>query len=119
MDAKMEQFKQKLTEVEIEADHLLLARRQLVENDRLRNGNREALTALRRQARTTKTSVLSAFESIMKDVEGPGSKPLVRELCTTCGSHDPTEKIWMMFPGTDVFAGVPFHATHTILEKAQ
>ncbi|GAB2232303.1 hypothetical protein Droror1_Dr00011335 [Drosera rotundifolia] len=119
MDENMEQFKRALTEVEIEADRLLLARRQMVENDKLRNGNREALTALRKQARTTKTSVPTAFESVMKEVEGPGSKLLVREVCTTCGNHDPAEKIWMMFPGTDVFARVPFHATHTILEKDQ
>uniref|UniRef100_A0A803L0R2 P53 and DNA damage-regulated protein 1 n=1 Tax=Chenopodium quinoa TaxID=63459 RepID=A0A803L0R2_CHEQI len=63
---------------------------QVVENDRLRNGNREALTALRKKACTTKTSVPSPFESIMKEI----------------GGHD-------------VFAQVPFHAAHTILEEDQ
>lgn len=87
---------------------------QLVENDRLRNGNREALTALRRRAKTTKTSVPTPFESIMRDVE---SRPLVKEVCPTCGNHDSKEKTWVMFPGTDVFANIPFHAAHTILEK--
>ena len=74
-----------------------------MENDKLRNGNREALTALRKRARTTKTSVSTPFESIMKDLVGPGSIPLVKEVCATCGNHDSNEKTWMMFPGTDVF----------------
>lgn len=87
---------------------------QLVENDRVRNGNREALTALRRRAKTTKTSVPTPFESIMRGVE---SRPLVKEVCPTCGNHDSKEKTWVMFPGTDVFANIPFHAAHTILEK--
>ncbi|XP_010258887.1 PREDICTED: uncharacterized protein LOC104598494 [Nelumbo nucifera] len=119
MDDDMKQLQQKLTEVEIEAENLLLARHQLVENDRVRNGNREALTALRKRARTTKTSVPSPFESIMREIEGLQSRPLVKEVCTTCGNHDATERTWMMFPGTDVFARIPFHAAHTILEKDQ
>lgn len=88
----------------------------MVENDKLRNGNREALTALRKRARTTKTSVPTPFESIMKDIGRPGSGPLVKEVCTTCGIHDSNEKTWMMFPGTDVFARIPFHAAHTVLD---
>lgn len=87
-----------------------------MENDKIRNGNREALTALRKRARTTKTSVPSAFESIMKDIEGSKSRPLVKEVCTTCGNHDSNERTWMMFPGTDIFARIPFHAAHTVLE---
>lgn len=90
---------------------------QVVENDRLRNGNREALTALRKTARTTKSSIPSPFESIMKEIGGRGSKPLVQEICPTCGKHDATENMWMMFPRTDVFAQIPFHAAHTILEE--
>lgn len=89
---------------------------QLVENDKLRNGNREALTALRKKARTTTTSVPSPFGSIMKGVSGTGSRPLVQEVCTTCGNHDSFEQTWTMFPGTDLFVGIPFHAAHTILE---
>lgn len=119
MDDRMKQFQQSLTEIETEAEHLLLARHQLVETDRMRNGNREALTALRKRARTTKSSIPSPFESIMKEMEGIESKPLVKEVCPTCGNHDLKEKTWMMFPGTDVFARVPFHAAHTILEKDQ
>lgn len=90
---------------------------QLVENDRVRNGNREALTSLRKIARTTKTSVPSPFESIMKEIVGPESRPLVKEVCPTCGNHDSNERTWMMFPGTDVFARIPFHAAHTVLES--
>ena len=89
---------------------------QLVEIDKVRNGNREALTALRKRARTTKTSVPSPFESMMKEIGGSELRPFVKEVCTTCGSHDSSERTWMMFPGADVFARVPFHAAHSILE---
>lgn len=87
---------------------------QLVEIDKVRNGNREALTALRKRARTTKTSVPSPFESLMRDID---SRPLVKEVCATCGDHDPRENTLLMFPGTDILATIPFHAAHTILEK--
>ncbi|KAI5395611.1 hypothetical protein KIW84_061959 [Lathyrus oleraceus] len=43
----LKHFQRKLTELELEAEHLFLARHQLFENDKLRNGNRETLTALR------------------------------------------------------------------------
>nr|POF06057.1 hypothetical protein CFP56_41943 [Quercus suber] len=119
MDETMKQFQEGLIELETEAEHLLLARHQLVENDRVRNGNREALTALRKRARTTKTSVASPFESIMRDIGGPESRPLVKEVCTTCGNHDSNERTWMMFPGTDLIGRIPFHAAHTILETDQ
>ncbi|CAN6566478.1 unnamed protein product [Malus baccata var. baccata] len=116
MDETMKQFQKSLIELETEAEHLLLARNQMVENDRVRNGNREALTSLRKIARTTKTSVPSPFESIMKEIGGPQSRPLVKEVCPTCGNHDSNDRTWMMFPGTDVFARIPFHAAHTVLE---
>ncbi|XP_002511635.2 uncharacterized protein LOC8265830 isoform X1 [Ricinus communis] len=119
MDESMKQFQQSLVELETEAEHLLLARHQVVENDKIRNGNREALTALRKRARTTRTSVPSPFESIMKDIGRSASKPLVKEVCATCGNHDSDERTWMMFPGSDVFASIPFHAAHTILETDQ
>ncbi|KAM1052796.1 hypothetical protein ACFX2J_000380 [Malus domestica] len=115
----MKQFQKSLIELETEAEHFLLARNQMVENDRVRNGNREALTSLRKIAQTTKTSVPSPFESIMKDIGGAQSRPLVKEVCPTCGNHDSNERTWMMFPGTDVFARIPFHAAHTILETEQ
>ncbi|CAN6711380.1 unnamed protein product [Malus baccata var. baccata] len=119
MDETMKQFQKSLIELETEAEHLLLARNQMVENDRVRNGNREALTSLRKIAQTTKTSVPSPFESIMKEIGGPQSRPLVKEVCPTCGNHDSNECTWMMFPGTDVFARFPFHAAHTILETEE
>ncbi|KAL4585821.1 hypothetical protein LXL04_010447 [Taraxacum kok-saghyz] len=117
MDDTMKQFQENLIEIETEAEELLLARHQLVEIDRMRNGNREALTALRKRARTTKTSLPSPFDLMMKEVDQ--STPLVKEICATCGNHDSNEKTWMMFPGTDVFSKVPFHAAHTILDKDQ
>ncbi|KAE8697517.1 Lactate/malate dehydrogenase family protein isoform 1 [Hibiscus syriacus] len=130
MDENMKLLQQSLIELETEAEHLTSGKpwfifrlsvprrqlHQLVENDKVRNGNREALTALRKMARTTKTSVPSPFESMMKDIGNPGSRPLVKEFCATCGNHDSNEWTWMMFPGTDVFAKIPFHAAHTILE---
>ncbi|KAH7519654.1 hypothetical protein FEM48_Zijuj08G0060000 [Ziziphus jujuba var. spinosa] len=119
MDETMKQFQQSLIELETEAEHLRLARHQLVETDRMRNGNREALTASRKRARTTKTSVLSPFESIMREIGDSNSRPLVKEACATCGNHDSNESTWMMFPVSDVFARVPFHAAHTILEAGQ
>ncbi|KAK9105250.1 hypothetical protein Scep_022094 [Stephania cephalantha] len=119
MDDNMKHIQQSLIEMEIEGENILLARHQLVENDKLRNGNREALTASRKKARTTKSSVPSPFDSIMKEIEGLESKVLVKEICSTCGNHDPEEKTWMMFPGADIFVRVPFHAAHTIIEKDQ
>ncbi|XP_039115523.1 uncharacterized protein LOC120251051 isoform X2 [Dioscorea cayenensis subsp. rotundata] len=118
MDPHMKQLQDSLVEIETEAEHLLLARHQLVENDKLRNGNREALTALRKRACTTKSSVPSPFEALMKEIEG-AREPLVKEICSTCGNHDSKEHTWMMFPGSDIFALVPFHVAHTILEKDQ
>ena len=88
-----------------------------MENDKIRNANREALTALRKQARTTKSSVPSPFEVIMKEMERSSAKQLIKEICPTCGDHDPKEHTWLMFPGSDVFARVPFHVAHTVLEK--
>ncbi|KAL6499422.1 hypothetical protein OROHE_026085 [Orobanche hederae] len=116
MDESMKKFQQELIDVEIEAENLLLARHELVEIDRVRNGNREALTALRKMARTTRTSVPLPFESIMRDV---ASRPLVKEVCATCGDHDSRETTLLMFPGTDLFGSIPFHAAHTILEEDQ
>lgn len=83
----------------------------------MRNGNREALTALRKRARTTKTSVPSPFEVIMKEMETTSGKQLVKEICPTCGNHDPKEDTWLTFAGSDIFACVPFHVAHTVLDK--
>ncbi|CAL1408093.1 unnamed protein product [Linum trigynum] len=117
MDGNMKAFQERLMALETEGEQLLLARHLVVENDRIRNGTREALTAIRKRARTTKTSLPSPFESIMKDM-APGPTT-VKGVCTTCGDHDSEERTWMTFPGADVFVRVPFHAAHTILETDQ
>ncbi|XP_078181093.1 P53/DNA damage-regulated protein isoform X2 [Carex rostrata] len=119
MDPGMDKLQKNLIEIEIEAEKLLLARHQMVENDKVRNANREALTALRKRAKTTKSSIPSPFESIMREMEGSSSRPLVKEVCLSCGTHDSKENTWMMFPSSDIFVRVPFHAAHTILEKEQ
>uniref|UniRef100_A0A0A9G8M4 Uncharacterized protein n=1 Tax=Arundo donax TaxID=35708 RepID=A0A0A9G8M4_ARUDO len=119
MDPNMKQLQEALVDIEIDAEQVLLARHQLVENDKVRNANREALTALRKKARTTKTSVPSPFEVIMKEMEGSSGKQLIKEICPTCGDHDPKEHTWLMFPGSDIFARVPFHVAHTVLDKDQ
>ncbi|KAG6428013.1 hypothetical protein SASPL_112261 [Salvia splendens] len=46
-------------------------------------------------------------------------RPLVKEVCVTCGHHNARESTLLMFPGTDTFATIPFHAAHTILEEDQ
>ncbi|XP_048560373.1 uncharacterized protein LOC125540885 [Triticum urartu] len=119
MDPNMKQLQGTLIDIETDAEQLLLARHQLVENDRMRNANREALTALRKKAKTTKTSVPSPFEIVMKEMEGTSAKQLVKEICSTCGNHDPKEHTWLMFPGSDILARVPFHVAHTVLDKDQ
>ncbi|KAJ4744667.1 P53/DNA damage-regulated protein [Rhynchospora pubera] len=119
MDPGMNKLHKILVETETEAEELLLARHQMVENDKVRNANREALTALRKRAKTTKSSISSPFEAIMREIEGSSSRPLVKEVCPTCGGHDPKENTWMMFPGSDIFIRVPFHAAHSVLDKDQ
>ncbi|KAM3347471.1 hypothetical protein ACQJBY_021427 [Aegilops geniculata] len=119
MDSNMKELQEALVDIETDAEQLLLARHELVQNDKMRNANREALTALRKRARTTKSSVPSPFDIVMKEMEGTSGKQLVKEICLTCGNHDPKEHTWLMFPGSDIFARVPFHAAHTILEEDQ
>ncbi|KAJ0754576.1 putative p53 and DNA damage-regulated protein [Helianthus annuus] len=93
LDHTMKQFQEKLIKIKTGAKNLLLASHELVEIDRIRSGNRDALTTLKKLM------------------------PLVKEVFATCGNHESKEKSWMMFSGTDIFARVPFHATHIILEK--
>uniref|UniRef100_A0ACD5ZNS5 Uncharacterized protein n=1 Tax=Avena sativa TaxID=4498 RepID=A0ACD5ZNS5_AVESA len=117
MDPNMKHLQEALIDIETDAEQLLLDRHPLVENDKMRNASREALTALRKRARTRKTSVPSPFDVIMKEMEGTSGKQLVKEICPTCGNHDLKGHTWLMFPGSDIFARVPFHVTHTILDK--
>jgi len=58
----MQQFQQSIIELENEAEHLLLARNQVIENDKERNGNREALTALRKRAKTMVSEQIAETE---------------------------------------------------------
>ncbi|PON68383.1 hypothetical protein TorRG33x02_262350, partial [Trema orientale] len=51
---------------------------RLDNSDKLRNGN-IGLTASRKNARTTKASVPSPFESVVRKIEGSCSKPFVKE----------------------------------------
>ncbi|ESQ33578.1 hypothetical protein EUTSA_v10009904mg [Eutrema salsugineum] len=118
MELNPKKYVELLEKIEAEADKVLLAKYQMVENDRERNVNREALTALTKRAQTTKTSVPFPFDSMMKDVRGSSAKqPVVKEICSTCGSHCSNEPTWMILPGADLFAAVPFHVVHTMLEK--
>eukprot|EP00249_Psilotum_nudum_P008158 c21079_g2_i2 orf=257-763(+) len=114
MDEGVQRLQQRLVEVELEAEHLLLARQQLVESDKVRNSNREALTALRKQARTSKSSVpvLHEFPKAAKVEE---TKPE----CLTCGSYGGTEAVWFMCPRADLFLSLPFHEAHSKLENDQ
>uniref|UniRef100_A0ACD5YWF0 Uncharacterized protein n=1 Tax=Avena sativa TaxID=4498 RepID=A0ACD5YWF0_AVESA len=75
--------------------------------------------AIQKRARTTKTSVPSPFEIIMKGMEGTSGKQLVKEIHSTCENHDPKEHTWLTFLGSDIFARVPFHVAHTLLDKDQ
>ncbi|KAJ6872542.1 hypothetical protein NC651_031610 [Populus alba x Populus x berolinensis] len=90
MDEGMQQFQQSL----------------VVENDKERNGNREALTALRKRAKTTKTSIKSPF--------GSRAAPLVKDICGTCGNHDEKEKTWIMFLGSVVFTSINFMSNYLL-----
>jgi hypothetical protein len=108
MDSGVQDLQKKVAEVEVFAEDLLLARHDLVECDRARNGNREALTAMRRQAKTSRSSVVSGAGA-----EGDADR------CRTCGDHDGSTPVWYMCPGSDVFLRRPFHGVHSQLEQEQ
>jgi len=61
--------------------------------------------------------VPSPFEVIVKEMEGNPGKQLIKEIYPTCGDHGPKETYLLMFPRPEVFAHVPFHVAHTVLEK--
>lgn len=108
MDGGVQELQKKVAAVEVFAEELLLARHELVECDKARNGNREALTAMRRQAKTSRSSVVTGAEG---DDGGPK--------CRTCGEHDGSTPVWYMCPGSDVFLRRPFHGVHSQLEYEQ
>ncbi|ESQ33586.1 hypothetical protein EUTSA_v10009561mg [Eutrema salsugineum] len=99
MELDPKKYVELLEKIEAEADKVLLAKYLMVENDRERNANREALTALMKKARTTKTSVSSPFNFMMKDVCGSSTEqPVVKEVCSICGSHGSSEPTLMILP---------------------
>lgn len=110
-----------LADVELQAEEVLIARRDMVECDRARNGNREALTALRRQAKTSRSSVPPSqrralvTEIGLAEIGGAGGV----EKCLSCGDHDGTSPQWVMCRSSDVFLSLPFHATHQLLEAEE
>ncbi|KAG0566905.1 hypothetical protein M758_7G088700 [Ceratodon purpureus] len=106
MEDGVQELQKKVAEVEVYAEDLLLARHELVECDKARNGNREALTAMRRQAKTSRSSVVSG-------AGGDGDE------CRTCGDYDGSTPVWYMCPGADVFLRRPFHGVHSQLEQEQ
>eukprot|EP00246_Nothoceros_aenigmaticus_P013298 TRINITY_DN4513_c0_g1_i2.p1 TRINITY_DN4513_c0_g1~~TRINITY_DN4513_c0_g1_i2.p1 ORF type:complete len:156 (+),score=24.72 TRINITY_DN4513_c0_g1_i2:101-568(+) len=108
----VEQLQRDVVAVETEAERLLFARQEMVECDKSRNSIREALSAMRREARTTRSSVLE-----LDSIAGGGRAG--QDDCVTCGSHDGDTRTWIMLEGADVFVRLPFHQVHTLLEKDQ
>ncbi|KAI5084504.1 hypothetical protein GOP47_0001248 [Adiantum capillus-veneris] len=114
MDEGVQKLQQDLSIVEYEAEVLLLARQELVESDKARNGNREALTALRKIARTSQTSVPMLDNGTTESVkEDPAAE------CRTCGDYDGSEPLWFLGAGGDFFVSLPFHGAHLKLEAEQ
>ncbi|MCO5591190.1 hypothetical protein L7F22_045171 [Adiantum nelumboides] len=86
----------------------------LVESDKVRNGNREALTALRKIARTSQTSVPMLNSETIES----GKDDAVTD-CRTCGDYDRSEPLWFLSAGGDFFMDLPFHEAHLKLEMEQ
>lgn len=106
MESGVQHLQKQIAEVEVCAEDLLLARHELVQCDKARNGNREALTAMRKQAKTSRSSVVS---------QGGGEA----DICRTCGDHDGSTPVWYMCSGSDLFIRRPFHGVHEQLEREQ
>lgn len=104
MDSGVQDLQKQVAEVELCAEELLLARHELVQCDKARNGNREALTAMRKQAKTSRSSVVSSSDA---------------DQCRTCGDYDGSTPVWYMCSGSDVFLRRPFHGVHSQLELEQ
>lgn len=104
-DGGVQDLQKAIAEVEFIAEEQFLARHELVECDKARNGNREALTAMRKQAKTSRSSVVPSSDDADK--------------CRTCGDYDGSTKVWYMCPGSDLFIRSPFHGVHEQLELEQ
>eukprot|EP00245_Coleochaete_scutata_P013129 TRINITY_DN5242_c0_g3_i1.p2 TRINITY_DN5242_c0_g3~~TRINITY_DN5242_c0_g3_i1.p2 ORF type:complete len:165 (+),score=34.85 TRINITY_DN5242_c0_g3_i1:53-547(+) len=118
MDDEVVKLQQSLQDVERVAEDLFLAKSKGVEYDRVRNSNREALTALRKLANTSTSSLLSASSPILDGGQVPRqvSKP---DSCRVCGSYDGGAPTWILGPSTDCFIRIPFHDAHSFLESEQ
>ncbi|KAH7288111.1 hypothetical protein KP509_31G012500 [Ceratopteris richardii] len=114
MDEGVQKLQHDLSVVEYEAELLLLTRQELVESDKARNSNREALTALRKISRTSQSSVPMLNEEGTHFINEDSNIT-----CKTCGSHDGSEPLWILGAGGDFFASLPFHETHMKLEDEQ
>ncbi|BFI25927.1 hypothetical protein MPTK2_1g25760 [Marchantia polymorpha subsp. ruderalis] len=115
MDVDVKNLQAGLTDVEQLAEQLLLARQEIVECDKARNGHREALTAMRKQARTSRSSVPVLGRPLIVEIE----EAVAPEKCPTCGDHDAAAPMYLMSRYSDVFIRLPFHDTHLLLEKEQ
>ncbi|KAL3700357.1 hypothetical protein R1sor_018379 [Riccia sorocarpa] len=115
MDKDVQKLQAGITDVEYVAEQLLLARQQMMECDKARNANREALTSLRKQARTSRSSVLQQRKPLITEI----GEDAVPEKCLTCGDHDGTTPLYVMCRSADVFVRLPFHEAHCLLEKEQ
>lgn len=110
----MQKLQQDLSVVEYEAELLLLARQEVVESDKARNGNREALTALRKIARTSQSSIPAFHDATKQATTGE-----LAIKCRTCGDYDGSEPTWFLGAGGDFFVNLPFHEAHSKLETDQ
>ncbi|KAL2651409.1 hypothetical protein R1flu_019537 [Riccia fluitans] len=115
MDKDMQNLQAGIAGVEHVAEQFLLARQQMMECDKARNATREALTSLRKQARTSVSSVIQQRRPLITEI-GEAAPP---EKCLTCGDHDGTTPLYVTCRSADVFVRLPFHETHCLLEKEQ
>ncbi|KAH7279235.1 hypothetical protein KP509_37G011900 [Ceratopteris richardii] len=104
MDEGVQKLQHDLSVVEYEAELLLLTRQELV----------ESLTALRKIARTSQSSVPMLNEEGTHFIDKDSDIT-----CKTCGSHDGSEPLWILGAGGDFFVSLPFHETHMKLEDEQ
>eukprot|EP00271_Cylindrocystis_brebissonii_P006666 TRINITY_DN19431_c0_g2_i1.p2 TRINITY_DN19431_c0_g2~~TRINITY_DN19431_c0_g2_i1.p2 ORF type:complete len:182 (-),score=62.32 TRINITY_DN19431_c0_g2_i1:999-1544(-) len=121
MDAEVDSLKEELSKVEAIAENLLLAKRELVDFDRQRNGNREALTALRKAVKKAEEEF---GRPLIKEVPSPLQRPDGRPgsswpHCPTCGDSASSFPVWLAFPGVQSFVRVPVSVAQQQIERAQ
>eukprot|EP00897_Mesotaenium_endlicherianum_P007452 jgi/Mesen1/6735/ME000344S06011 len=121
MDDSVVKLQGSLTEVELIAEKLFLSKQKLVDFDRHRNGNREALTTLRKQARIVTAAKKPALIQEVKSTFPGHSKSFKEDAaaCPTCGDYDGSTPVWMAFPGVEAFVRLPYHKVHRQIESDQ